>query len=90
MTIHYITKDVFCSFVTVTSYCNKDLGSSSSSVCGAGGIQLSALQPIEAYCANPAFSSPVHLQRCPMAEQHERPLLAKGGTMGKKWLTNLA
>jgi hypothetical protein len=24
----------------------------------------SALQPFEAYCAKPRFSSPVHLQRC--------------------------
>jgi hypothetical protein len=33
------------------------------SVCGAGGIPPNALQSTEAYCANPAFSSPTHLQR---------------------------
>jgi hypothetical protein len=37
--------------------------SSFSSVCGAGGIPPNALQPTEAYCANPAFGSTVHLQR---------------------------
>jgi hypothetical protein len=31
---------------------------SSSSVCGAGGIPPNALQPTEAYCANPAFWFP--------------------------------
>jgi hypothetical protein len=39
------------------------LGGVSSSFCGAGGISPSALQPFEAYCAKPRFSSPVHLQR---------------------------
>jgi hypothetical protein len=37
--------------------------SSSSSFCGAGEIPPSALQPFEAYCAKPRFSSPIHLQR---------------------------
>jgi hypothetical protein len=32
-------------------------------LCGAGGIPPSALQPFETYCTNPAFSSPVYLQR---------------------------
>jgi hypothetical protein len=43
-----------------------------------------ALQPFEAYCANPALvphSSPeaLHIGR------RERPLLAKGGLTGEKW-----
>jgi hypothetical protein len=37
--------------------------STSYSVCGAGRIPSNALQPTETYCANPAFGSPVHLQR---------------------------
>jgi hypothetical protein len=53
--------------------------SSSSSFCEAGGIPPSELQPFVAYCAKHRFSSPVHLQR------RERPLLAKGGSMGEKW-----
>jgi hypothetical protein len=36
---------------------------SSSSFCGGGEIPPSALQPLQAYYTNPAFSSPVHLQR---------------------------
>jgi hypothetical protein len=36
---------------------------------------------------NPAFSSPVHFQRCSMSERRERPLLAKGEIMGEKWPT---
>jgi hypothetical protein len=39
------------------------VSSSYSSVCGAGGIPPNALQPTKAYCANPAFWFPVHLQR---------------------------
>jgi hypothetical protein len=69
-----------------TAYCGYWLGSSSSSssVClsvyGADGIPPNSLQPSEADCANPAFGSPVHLH----VRRRERPLSAKGGTMGKK------
>jgi hypothetical protein len=59
-------------------------GVSSSSVCGAGRIQPNAVQPTEAYCANPAFGSPFQLQRRSTSDG-VRPLLAKGRTMGKKW-----
>jgi hypothetical protein len=61
------------------------LYSSSSSVRGAGGIPPNVLQPIEAYCANPAFRFPrlsaeaIHVRRL------ERPVSAKGRTMGEKW-----
>jgi hypothetical protein len=48
-------------------------------------IPPSALLPFEADCTNPAFSSSVHLQRR-STSRCERPLLAKGGMMGEKWL----
>jgi hypothetical protein len=51
--------------------------------CGAGGIPPNALQPTEAYCANPALvprSSPEALH----VRWRERPPSAKGGTMGEK------
>jgi hypothetical protein len=53
-------------------------------LCGAGGYPPNVLQPIEAYCTNPALVSPpsspevLHIRRC------ERPLLARGRTMGEK------
>jgi hypothetical protein len=62
----------------------------SSSVCGAGEITPSVLQLIEAYCACPSFSSPVHLQRRSKLERHERPLLAKAELMGEKWQTKFS
>jgi hypothetical protein len=31
--------------------------------CGAGGYPPNVLQPTEAYCTNPAFIFPLHLQR---------------------------
>jgi hypothetical protein len=58
--------------------------SPSSSVCGASRIPLSALQPIESYCASLSFSSLVYLQRRSTSDWRERPLLVKGGIMGKK------
>jgi hypothetical protein len=64
---------------------NQSEVSSSSSVCRAGGFPPNVLQPTEAYCINPAFGSPVHLQRRSTSERRERPLSAKGGTMGEKW-----
>jgi hypothetical protein len=35
----------------------------SNPICEDGGIPPNVLQPTEAYCANPAFGSPIHLQR---------------------------
>jgi hypothetical protein len=39
---------------------------------------------------SPAFSSPIHLQRCSTSERHDRPLSAKGRIMGKKWPTKFS
>jgi hypothetical protein len=52
-------------------------------LCGAGGYPPNVLQPTGAYCTNPALvppSSPeaLHIRR------RERPLIARGGTMGEK------
>jgi hypothetical protein len=58
---------------------------SSSSVCGAGGIPPNALQPTEAYCANPAFRLPRLPAEALHVRRRERPVSAKGGTMGEKW-----
>jgi hypothetical protein len=55
---------------------------SSSSVCGAGGIPRNALQSTEAYCANPAFWFPRSTSEALHVRRRERPLSAKGGTVG--------
>jgi hypothetical protein len=58
---------------------------SSSSVCGADGIPPNSLQPTEAYCANLAFWFPRSSQEALHVRRRERPLSAKGETMGEKW-----
>jgi hypothetical protein len=58
--------------------------SSSSSVCGAGGIPPNVLQPTEAYCANLAFWFPSSSPEALHVRRRERPLSVKGGTMGRE------
>jgi hypothetical protein len=76
------------------SMCNRDrelsersTSSSSSvclSVCGVGGILPNALQLTEAYCANPRFWFPRSSLEALYVRRRERPLSAKGGTVGEK------
>jgi hypothetical protein len=61
------------------------LSPSSSTVCGAGGIPLDALQPTEAYCANTAILFSRSLPEALHVRRRERPLPSKGGNMGEKW-----
>jgi hypothetical protein len=56
-----------------------------SSVCVAGGIPPNALQHTEAYCANSAFWFPRLSPEAVHVKWRERPLSAKGGTIGQKW-----
>jgi hypothetical protein len=61
------------------------LGGVSSSFYGAGGIPPSALQPFEAYCAKPRFSSPPpSSSEARHVRRRERPLSAKQGILGEK------
>jgi hypothetical protein len=53
-------------------------------LCGAGGYPPNVLQPFETYCTNPAFSFPLSSQEALHVNLRERPLSAKGGTMGEK------
>jgi hypothetical protein len=54
------------------------------SFCGAGGIPPSALQPFEAYCANPAFSSPFISRGAPRHTVRETSI-SERRIIGKKW-----
>jgi hypothetical protein len=51
---------------------------------GAGGISPTALQPTEAYCANPAFWFPRSSPEALHVRRRERPLPVKEGIMGEK------
>jgi hypothetical protein len=53
-------------------------------LCGTGSYTPNVLQPTEAYCTNPTLVSPPSSPETFHIRQHERPLLARGGTMGDK------
>jgi hypothetical protein len=54
-------------------------------LCGAGGYPPNVLQPTETYCANPALVFPPSFPEALHIRRRERPLLARGGTMGEKY-----
>jgi hypothetical protein len=51
---------------------------------GGGGYPLNVLQPTEAYCTNPVLVSPFSSPEALHFNRRERPLSAKGGTIGEK------
>jgi hypothetical protein len=55
-------------------------------LCGAGGYPPNVLQPFETYFTNPTSVSPLSSPEALHVNWRERPLLAKGGTMGEKCL----
>jgi hypothetical protein len=59
------------------AYVSHHIFMTSYSVCGAGGIPSYALQPTEAYCANPALGSPVHLQSAPRQTAWENSIIER-------------
>jgi hypothetical protein len=59
-------------------------------LCRAGGYPPNVLQPFETYCTDPRFSFPLSSPEALHVNQRERPLSAKGGTMGEKCPTKFS
>jgi hypothetical protein len=88
LSVHSFIYSACGSRISFSSICS--LLGQGSSVCGAGGIPPNALQPTEAYCANPAFWFPRSSPEAVHFRRRKRSLSEKGGSMGEKYCTRFS